>query len=108
MSHDYVSTHCLNCGGFLGDVCVDCGKVSDGGEYMASNSDAWCHCNNSVSDFGCDAYGQPLDDEDAEQSVHTDPPSALVSAADADQPCEISRECYFGQDGLCLRGGECR
>ena len=23
-------------------------------------------------------------------------------------PCEIARECYFGQDGKCLRGGVCR
>lgn len=29
-------------------------------------------------------------------------------AADTLPRCEISRECYFGQDGGCLRGGECR
>ena len=67
MAHDYVSTHCLNCGGFLGDVCVDCGHVSDGGEFMASNSDAWCNCENSVSDFGRDVYGQLPDGEEQEQ-----------------------------------------
>ena len=83
MSHDYVSTHCLNCGGFLGDVCVDCGKVSDGGEYMA---DAWCHCNNSVSDFGCDAYGQPLDDDDAEQNVH-------LTGLESPQKCTTEKLC---------------
>ena len=23
-------------------------------------------------------------------------------------PCTIARECHFGQDGKCLRGGVCR
>ena len=31
-----------------------------------------------------------------------------MRAADTLPLCEISRECYFGQDGCCLRGGECR
>ena len=35
--------------------------------------------------------------------------SAQQSAgADALPLCEISSECYFGEDGKCLRGGECR
>lgn len=30
------------------------------------------------------------------------------AAPDSLPACEISRGCYFGQDGRCLRGGECR
>lgn len=29
-------------------------------------------------------------------------------AADTLPPCEISRNCYFGEDGKCLRDGICR
>ena len=90
MSHDYVSTHCLNCGGFLGDVCVDCGHVSDGGEYMASNPDAWCNCDKSVSDFGCDAHGQPYDDDDAEQMRA---PDVLVRCRDCGALLETDVHC---------------
>lgn len=95
MSHDYVSTHCLNCGGFLGDVCVDCGHVSDGGDFMASQSDAWCHCNNSTSDFGCDAYGQPLDDDDAEHSVQATVASPWACPSCSHENHAMAIKCYF-------------
>ena len=32
----------------------------------------------------------------------------IMQATNATEPnCEIARECYFGQDGKCLRDGVC-
>jgi hypothetical protein len=49
--HDFVSTHCINCHGYLGDVCQNCGYLYDGGDYIASLPDYWCNCSDSVSDY---------------------------------------------------------
>lgn len=49
--HDYVSTNCINCGGYLGQVCENCGDVSDGGDWFASQEEIWCHCADSVSNY---------------------------------------------------------
>lgn len=49
--HDFVPTNCIHCGGFLGEVCRDCGHWSDGGDFTASQSDIWCNCADSVSNI---------------------------------------------------------
>lgn len=41
------AAHCLNCDGFLGEVCVYCGDVSDGGDHLASLEGFWCECDDS-------------------------------------------------------------
>lgn len=56
--HDYVPVHCVNCGGYLGVVCEDCGNMSDGGDHMAANEDIWCKCGNSVSDYEIQDSGE--------------------------------------------------
>lgn len=50
-AHNFVPTNCIHCGGFLGEVCQDCGHWSDGGDFTASQSDIWCNCADSVSNF---------------------------------------------------------
>lgn len=42
------AAHCLNCDGFLGMVCLNCGDVYDGGDHIASLPDWWCECENQT------------------------------------------------------------
>jgi hypothetical protein len=71
--HEFVQTHCVNCGGFIGEVCQICGHLSDGGDWMASQEDIWCRCSDSVADYdfenGID-YGEQ---DDYHYSQHMEP-----------------------------------
>ena len=64
--HDWTPTHCIKCGLFLGNACENCLTISDGGDWMASQEDAWCHCQNPISDF----HFEQDDDEEARDDFH--------------------------------------
>ena len=42
--HDWEEQECYECGGWLGQVCINCGYCYDGGDWMASQEDRWCNC----------------------------------------------------------------
>ena len=65
--HIFVSTNCINCGGYLGNVCENCGYLSDGGDFMASQSDIWCNCADSVSNYD---YRHGWDNPNDQEGYH--------------------------------------
>lgn len=41
--HDWYDQWCEECDGYMGQVCLNCGMWSDGGEHMI-DSVRWCDC----------------------------------------------------------------